>query len=114
MGKGIIILVILLVLVAGSFFLIKNVGENISGNTIDSQEVENLNEATLAIEGMYCQACSYAVKAQMEELYGVVSVDINYKDASGVVLYDVDKVDAESIAAASTAYPASVVSDNPK
>jgi len=108
MGKGLAIGIIAIVLVGVIFVLNSN---PISGNAVNLDGSENLRECNLAIKDMYCDACAYGVKAQIEELSGVVSADINYKDASGVVIYDANKVDAETIAAASTVYPASVVSD---
>jgi copper chaperone CopZ len=110
-NKIIRILVLLGILLAAGFFIINNQKTSVSVYAVNEEKVENLHEAALKIEGMYCQACSYAVAAQLEKLEGVVSADINYKDASGVVSYDSDKIDAQTIAAASTAYPALVIED---
>jgi len=44
-------------------------------------------------------------------LRGVVSAEIDYKEAKGFALYDSSKIGAERIAEASTAYPARVVGD---
>lgn len=108
MGKKIIVgIMILLVLV---FFVVLNKNQSATGNII-VQDVENLHQTNLAIENMYCEACAYGVKAQIEELDGVVNADINYKTAIGVVQYDANKVNAETIANASTAYPAKVIND---
>ena len=109
MGKKIIIGVIVLIILA-SVFIITNKNKEITGSVI-AQDIENLHETSLAIEGMYCQSCAYGVKAQLEELDGVVNADINYKTSSGIVQYDADKIDAETIAAASTVYPCRVVGD---
>jgi len=107
MGKITVILIVGLLLVV-SFFLVKNVES--SGNVI-AEEPENLRRVDLSIENMYCEACAYGVKAQIEELDGVVSAEIDYKNANGFALYDASKVKAEKIAEASTVYPASVVGD---
>jgi len=109
MGKKIIIGI--LVLIVLGFLVVSKGNDEVTGNVISSEDVENLHEVNLAIENMYCEACAYGVKAQMEELDGVVEANIDYKKASGVVLYDADVVHPETIAAASTAYPASVVYD---
>lgn len=105
-----IMIVILLVLF---FLVVKNIGAKTSGSAINIEDVENLHEANFAIEGMYCNACAYAVKAQFEEVEGVVSAEVNAIEASGVVQYDADKVSPEAIAKASTAYPARVVNNGP-
>jgi copper chaperone CopZ len=73
----------------------------------DGQEAYQVN---LEIDGMYCEACAYGVKAQLEELDGVIQADVNYRTAKGSVLYDASKIDAETIAKASTVYPATVIS----
>lgn len=100
---GIVVLIVFVFLLADN--------REVTSNIIIDQNVKNLHETNLAIENMYCEACAYGVKAQLEELEGVVNADIDYKTASGVVLYDADKVNAETIAAASTVYPANVLRD---
>lgn len=111
MGNKTAVWIIVSILIVLSFFIVKNVGGRVTGNVVNEQDMENLHEVELAIENMYCEACAYGVRAQLEELDGVVEAKIDYKSASGVVRYDADKVSAETIAAASTAYPASVVED---
>lgn len=86
-------------------------GESVSSDEINPQEIENLHETSLAIDGMYCEACAYGVEAQIKELDGIVSADVDHKTASGVVRYDADKVSAEDIAKASTVYIATVSED---
>ena len=102
---GIVVLIVLF------FVFLSADNREVTGNTIIDQDVKNLHETNLAIENMYCEACAYGVKAQLEELDGVINADIDYTTARGVVLFDADKVDAETIAAASTVYPAKVVED---
>jgi len=111
MDRKILWAMFVVVLVVLSFFIFRNVNSNVSGNVINEQDVENLHQADLAIEGMYCDACAVGIKAQIEELDGVISADINAWGASGIVKYDADKVDLETIVAASTVYPASVLED---
>jgi len=93
-------------------FLFNNLSSTNSGNVVS--DPKNLRTCSLSIEGMYCQSCSYGVKAQIEELDGVVEASINHQTGIGVVTYDGSKVDAETIAAASTVYPATVISDEVK
>ncbi len=110
MDKKILLWIVVGILLIGSFLVVKNIG-NPTGNVIIEENIENLHKVSLDIKDMYCDACALGVKAQMEELDGVVSADINAWTASGVVLYDADKVDSQRIADASTVYPASVVND---
>ena len=110
MDKKIALIVIIIILVAGFFLFVKN-QSSVSGSVIQTEYVGNLHETTLKIDNMYCEACAYGVKAQLEELEGVVNADINYKDASGIVIYNADIINPSTIAAASTVYPATTVSD---
>jgi len=110
MDKKILISILVVIALVASALAFINNGK-VTGNFVNSEEVENLHEVNFAIENMYCEACAYGVEAQFKEIEGVVSADVDYRSASGVVLYDADKVDPETIAAASTAYPASVVDD---
>lgn len=111
MGKKIVWLIVIGILIVGGILFVKNSGGKVTGNVISEGEAENLHEVQLSIEGMYCGSCAYGVESQIESLDGVVSADINFRDGGGKVLYDADKVSVGEIAAASTVYPASVVSD---
>lgn len=99
------------ILLVGTFLVFNNLNDNTSGYVVSDQDSENLHELDLAIKDMYCEACAYGVKAQIEEINGVMNADINYRDASGVVKYNADLVSPETIASASTVYPASVIGD---
>ena len=110
MDKKTLLFIVMGILLVSSFLVVKNIG-NPSGNIIIKEDIENLHKTNLEIKDMYCEACSFGVKAQIEGLEGVVSEDIDFKTAKGIVLYDADKVDYQTIADASTVYPASVVDD---
>jgi len=110
MDKKIVIGIIVLGLILLVMFTNNDDDKEVSSSVI-AQDIENLHEANLEIEGMYCEACAYGVKAQLEELDGVTVANIDYKTASGTVRYDADKVDAETIAAASTVYKCKVTGD---
>ena len=97
MDKKIALIVIIIILVAGFFLFVKN-QSSVSGSVIQTEYVENLHETTLKIDNMYCEACAY-------------NADINYKDASGIVIYNADIINPSTIAAASTVYPATTVND---
>ena len=104
--------VVIGILLVGSFLVVKNMKSNISGHTISEEYIENLHRTNLDIKDMYCAACALGVKAQIEGLEGVVSADINaWTGSGGVVLYDADKVNAKTIADASTVYPANILGD---
>ncbi len=66
---------------------------------------------TLAVDGMYCEACPITVKTAIQKVAGVKSVTVDYKTNSAVVTFDASKTTADAAAAASTnvGYPARVV-----
>lgn len=107
--KVLVWILIAIVLVVGILAFVNN--GKVTGDVIAENNIGNLHETKLAIEGMYCEACAYGVKSQLEEVEGVVKANIDYKTATGIVRFDADKVNPETIAAASTTYPASVVED---
>jgi len=84
-------------------------GNSVQQDSIQT-EVNNLQEATLAIEGMTCVSCARGVEYELKQVEGVVSAKVSYKSGKGTVSYDASKVDAETIAQASSVYPATVLS----
>jgi len=111
MDKKVMLAIIIGILLVGAFLVVRNVNGKTSGYAISQEDVENLHEVRLSIDNMYCEACAYGVKAQLEELDGVVNAEINYQEANGVVLYDANKVNAQTVAEASTVYTAHIVED---
>jgi copper chaperone CopZ len=93
-----------------SILLISSCTSTNTGNIIKKSTHQNLYQAELKIEGMTCPSCAYGVKAQLEELDGVIKADIDYEKGKGTVIYDKSKISAEQIARASTVYPAQVIS----
>lgn len=106
-----ILIVVIGILIVLILVAVLNVNSKSTGYSITENDIENLHEVSFDIEGMYCDSCAYAVKAQMEELDGVVVANINAIEASGIVKYDADIVDLQTIGLASTVYPATVVED---
>lgn len=103
---GILILVVLVIVV-----ILGNIG--ITGDTVKEVNTQqNLETANLQIEGMTCQSCALGVEYELKQVKGVVDAKVNYQDGTGTVTFDPAKVDAETIAKASTVYPAKVVSDS--
>ena len=86
---------------------------SVTGETTNQETVKpsNVHEAILQIEGMTCQSCALGVEYELKQVEGVVDAKADYRDRKGYVKYDADKVDAETIAKASTVYPATVISN---
>ncbi len=100
---GLLILAVLVVVVIA--------GHNgITGKAVkETNSPQNLKTANLEIEGMTCQSCALGVEYELKQVDGVVDAKVSYQDGTGKVTFDPAKVDAETIAKASTIYPAKVV-----
>jgi len=101
---GLGILIVLVVVIVFGF-------NGITGNVVKEIPThKNLETANLEIEGMTCQSCALGVEYELKQVNGVADAKINYQDGTGKVTFDPAIVDAETIAKASTVYPAKVVS----
>jgi copper chaperone CopZ len=85
--------------------------QNAREPTTDELASGNIHKLALKIEGMNCPFCAQGVQAQLQQVPGVLKADVSYSQGAGIVLYDASKTKPETIAAASTSYPATVVSD---
>lgn len=88
-------------------------GQNTPDETVQQSIPTNLHEATFQIEGMTCVSCAAGVEYQFKQVNGVIEAAVDYKDGKGTVVFDADRIDADTIAQASDVYPAKVVSDEP-
>lgn len=59
-------------------------------------------ELTLQVEGMTCEGCENAVKAGLENLEGIASVESSHKEAWTKVKYDSNTTSKEEITASIT------------
>lgn len=85
--------------------------EEITGNAIkEINTPQNLETVNLQFEGMDCPSCALGVEYELKQVNGVVDARVKYPEGTGTVTFDSAVVDAETIAEASTAYPAKVVS----
>jgi len=100
---GVLILAVLVVvLITGN--------NGITGNAVkETTTPQNLETANLEIEGMTCQSCALGVEYELKQVNGVIDAEVKYPEGTGTVTFDSAILDAETIAEASTAYPAKVV-----
>ncbi|MDT8309956.1 MAG: mercury resistance system periplasmic binding protein MerP [Methylophaga sp.] len=65
----------------------------------------------LSIPGMNCAACPITVKAALQQVDGVIEVDVRYSDREAVVTFDnIQIIPAELIEATTNAgYPSTLV-----
>ena len=100
---GVLILAVLVVvLITGN--------NGITGNAVkETTTPQNLETANLEIEGMTCQSCALGVEYELKQVNGVIDAKVKYPEGTGTVTFDSAIVDAETIAEASTVYPAKVV-----
>ena len=73
-----------------------------------SVEAAEVRTASFAVENMTCALCPVTVKAAMEGVDGVQSVEIDFEAKTAVVRFDPSVTTADEIAAASAnaGYPA--------
>ena len=57
---------------------------------------------TLAVQNMYCAACSHTVKASLEAVPGVSRVSVSYEAKTATVTYDDGKTGVKALTAATT------------
>jgi mercuric ion binding protein len=57
---------------------------------------------TLAVQNMYCAACTHTVKASLEAVPGVAKVVVSYEDKTAIVTYDDSKTDVKTLTNATT------------
>jgi copper chaperone CopZ len=49
---------------------------------------ETLKELNLKLSNMSCQMCIKTIKNLLSDLNGIINVDINLKDNTGIITYD--------------------------
>ncbi|MEH6562329.1 MAG: mercury resistance system periplasmic binding protein MerP [Marinobacter sp.] len=65
---------------------------------------------TLSVPGMTCSACPITVKAALNRVEGVSSVDIRYEERDATVIFDDVKTSVEALTQATTnaGYPSTL------
>ncbi len=68
---------------------------------------------TLKVD-LWCPSCPYIVKRSLEEVAGVVEVDVSYRDQTAVVRFDDDKTTVAALteATASIGFPSTPLVTN--
>ncbi|MDT8444438.1 MAG: metal-binding (seleno)protein [Desulfuromonadales bacterium] len=77
---------------------------------VSSARAAESSTAHLALDGLTCAACTFAVKGALSRLDGVEQVDVSYEDRRARVLYDPEKVTPQQLVEAvnNTGYRANV------
>lgn len=57
---------------------------------------------TLSVPGMTCAACPFTVKAALDRVEGVSSVDVRYEERDATVTFDDAKTSVEALTQATT------------
>ena len=65
---------------------------------------------TLSVPGMTCSACPSTVKAALNRVEGVTSVDVRYEERDATVTFDDEKTTVEALTQATTnaGYPSTL------
>lgn len=109
---GILVLAILaMAVIAGNLNMTENVIEEaiVEDSTDELQDFSGLETVILQVDGMSCRSCALGVEFELKEVEGVADAKISYEEGIATVVYNPSKVDPETIAEASTVYPASVI-----
>ena len=69
-----------------------------------------LQTVTLSVPGMTCAACPFTVKAALDRVEGVSSVDVRYEERDARVTFDDAKTSIEALTQATTnaGYPSTL------
>ncbi|GAB4568460.1 MAG: hypothetical protein Tsb0017_28690 [Geothermobacteraceae bacterium] len=59
---------------------------------VTSAHASDVHTAHLALKGLACATCKYAVRAALNDLDGVERTDVDYAKRRATVLYDPNKV----------------------
>ena len=81
-----------------------------AATTATHDAVAATHTATFAVEGMTCGSCSVTVRAAVNHLDGIASVEVDVDGGAATVTFDGSRVTAEQIAQAitGTGYTATV------
>ena len=65
---------------------------------------------TLSVPGITCSACPITVKAALNRVEGVISVDVRYEERDATVTFDDEKTTVEALTQATTnaGYPSTL------
>lgn len=101
----------LIIILSGVFiggFLLIGGSDSSKVNTADN----NLMQAKLSIENMFCVGCSRSIEASISSMQGVKKMSVSLNDDSAEVIYNPNKISAKEITSASIfeTYPAELIS----
>ena len=90
---------------------IKKERENEQNEDAVSSVNNDLRIIELSIEGMYCPGCASTLEHKLISIKGVVIANVNYKNASGLVVYNPNLMSVDEISSTSNTYTLTIVSD---
>lgn len=96
-------LILLLLVLAGGALTLTTLAENCAGLKfcgLSSAQAAEVQTVELAVTGMTCGACKFAVKTALKRLDGVQKVDVSYAEKKATVGYDPQRVTPEQLAEA--------------
>lgn len=69
----------------------------ISGKQVVIVSAENVKEVTYFVKGMTCSGCEESVKNEVNQLNGILNVNVNHKTGIAIVQFDKTKLNEEQI-----------------
>jgi len=76
-----------------------------------NRQQENLRQAILKIDGMFCVSCATGAEYALKEKEGVVDASVDYDGEKGLVIYDPKKISKDEIIHAIIPYTATITKD---
>ena len=119
-----IIVATIIVIIAGliGFFIVTKstdqtankleLGET-KANYLETNQIANLRQAVLKIDGMFCVSCATGAEYALKEKVGVIDASVDYDSESGNVVYDASKISKDEIIQAIKPYTAVITEDQP-
>lgn len=68
--------------------------------TTEVSHAAETETVSLAVEGMTCASCTFAVKAALKKLDGVEGAKVSFREKSAVVTYDPQRVTPDDMVSA--------------
>src|SRR5882724_2134208 len=74
---------------------------------VSSAAMAEPRTVVLAVDNMYCEACSFMVKKTIEKVSGVSKVTVSFKEKTAVVVFDDARAQVKDLTNATTSagYP---------
>lgn len=78
-----------------------------------NQQQQNLRQATMRIDGMWCASCATGAEYALKEKEGVINASVDYDSKIGNIVYNSLKISKDELIQAVKPYTATITKDIP-